>query len=167
MITKMKTKLTPSLAYLIKKGKFDYVNSDITVGNFPKPKSLRTDYKLYHFDRDISSKGAIKQMEKDGYTPADVYELLSWEGWKGNDLVVSLGSVATVDGPRGVAYLDGHGSGRELGLDWFDDDWYADCRFLAVRNSDTKTLSPLPSETLSLSDIEVRVKGKVYKLTEK
>jgi len=160
----MKTKTKLSLKSLIKKGNFQYVNSDITPENFPAPKTLREDYKLYHFNEYISSEDAIKKMEKDGYSAANVYELLSWKEWNGTDWVVALGSVAQVRGSRIVAYLDWDDSSRELFLFGFDGVWNDRCRFLAVRNFDSKAVSPLPSEPLTLS--EITINGERYKLTK-
>lgn len=138
-----KTKI-PKLSSLIKEKKFDYVNSDITDTLFSVPKEIGTDFKLYHFDRYISSEDAIKEMEKDGYKPANIYELLTWTGWNDNDWVVALGSVGKVDGDRRVPYLDGSGSRRDLHLRWFGLGWDALCRFLGVRN--------LSSESVVLGD---------------
>lgn len=136
-----------SLALLIKDRKFDYVDSDITVKNFP-PQEVSTDFKLYHFGRTVSSEAAIKEMKKDGYKPANIYELLLWPDWNGKDWVTALGSVCEVNGRRSVACLSRVGSERFLDLSWFVVDWGGDCRFLAVRNSDSVTLGALPSETL-------------------
>lgn len=138
-----------SLALLIKDRKFDWADSDITVENFPS-QEVSTDFKLYHFDRHISSESAIEKMKKDGYKPANIYELLLLPDWNGKDWVVALGSVCKVHGHRDVAYLYGGDSKRRLNLAWFDGVWHGYCRFLAVRNSDTATLGASPSETLPL-----------------
>jgi hypothetical protein len=45
------------------------------------------------------------------------------------------GSVAKVNGNRNVPYLDRNGSKRNLNLNWWDNDWNANYRFLAVRHS--------------------------------
>jgi hypothetical protein len=169
----MKTKI-PKLSSLIKKQKFDWVNSDITDSLFETPKEISSDYELCHFDRYISSEDAIKEMEKDGYRPANAWELLSWKDWNGTDTtdtVVALGSVGEVVGIRCVPCIDGGGSGRSLYLYWFDDDWFASCRFLRVRNSslkssDTKNkaLGNLDSLTLESAISKVKEAGyKIYK----
>lgn len=134
---------------------FDYVNSDITEDKFPQPKTLRTDYKLYNFDKYISSEDVIEKMKKDGYSPASVYELLKWKDWNKEDFVIALGSVAVIDDHRGVACLDGSGSKRSLHLGGFGIGWGRICRFLAVRNSEisiskTEDSALIPSETLTL-----------------
>lgn len=130
------TNKIPSLSSLIKKGNLGYVNSNITAELFPAPKIIRNDFKLYHFNKRISSEDAVKEMEKDGYAPANIYELLSWKEWNGTDWVVGLGSVHWVDGDRHVPCLTRGGSERILYLSWWDADWDSDCRFLGVRNSE-------------------------------
>lgn len=140
-----------SLALLIKGHKFDYVNSDITVENFPS-QEVSTDFELYHFDRYISSEAAIEEMKKDGYKPANIYELLLWPDWNGKDWVVALGSVCGVGGDRLVACLDGVDSERYLDLGWFGGVCDGGCRFLATKqlSLDTAMLGASPSETLPL-----------------
>lgn len=133
------TKVT-TLADMITAGKYDWVNSDITEANFPMPSLLvlGSDPKLYHFDRDISSKNAIKEMAKDGYRPATIWDLLDY-GAKNPELqrqfpIVALGSVCEVRGFRVVTYLGRNDSKRNLSLYWIGYDWGRVFRFLAVRN---------------------------------
>ena len=128
-----------SLADMITLGHYDWVNSDITEANFPMPANLvlGADPKLYHFDHDISSEKAIKEMDEDGYRPATIWDLLDF-GAKNPELqrqfpIVALGSVAGFGGRRSVAYLSRGGAERNLRLDWFDRGWFRTFRFLAVR----------------------------------
>lgn len=144
-----KTKI-PTLSSLIAKHKFDWINSDITDTLFPQPTEISYDYTLFYFDKYISSKDAIKEMEKEGYRAANIYELLLWEDWNKKDWVIALGSVAEVRGFLGVPSLYVGGSGRSLGLRWFDGDWSSGCRFLAVRNSGLKFSESLKPELGSL-----------------
>lgn len=167
-----------SLKELIKSKKFDWVNSDITKEKFP-PQEISTDFKLFHFDRFLSSKDAIKEMYQEGYRPANIYELLTWKDWNNKDWVVALSSVAEVSGRRSVACLDGSGSGRGLGLGWFNAGWDGSYRFLAVRNLNLKPSESglLPLE-LSTSDhnaeievlesiiTKIRYRGREYKLID-
>ena len=126
---------------------------------------MRGEFKLFHFDRHISSEDVVKEIEKEGYMPANLTELLSYskDGWNNEDWIIALGSVAKVSGDRGVPYLDRDGAGRSLylSLDWWDRGWNGRCRFLAVRNSnsDTKTLEKAlsPSDTMTLKNLEARV----------
>lgn len=160
----------PPLKDLIKG--FDYVNPNITVENFPVPEEIGTDFKLFHFDRYISSDNAIKEMEKEGYKPARLYELLTWKDWNDKDWIVALGSVCEVDGDRRVPCLSRYDSERRLSLDWWGGDWYAFCRFLAVRNGSRKLgSSESPSTSVSLAlghlDAALEIITKAKKLLEK
>src|SRR3989338_249854 len=64
---------TQSLAQMIAAGKYDWVNSDITDQHFPPP-SIPTGLpvmaeiklELLHFNRPISSKEALNEMDKQG-----------------------------------------------------------------------------------------------------
>lgn len=148
------------LSKLIKEKKFDWVNSNITDDLFPVPEKISNKYKLFHFDRYISSENAIKEMEKENYVPANIYELLNWKGWNDKDWVIALGSVGDFDGRRGVPYLNGGGSRRLLNLRWFDLGWDANYRFLAVRNSESKPLSSEKSlGTLVSLTLEKRIES--------
>lgn len=147
-----------TLKQLIEEKKFDYVSSDITEEKFPivdVPKD--TEYTLFQFGR-ISSKDAIKKMEKEGWRAANISELLSWKDWNNKDCVVALGSVAEVGGGRGVPCLDGDGSERSLILHWFDGGWDSVYRFLAMHTSSLKSsetdLGDLESLALRVEKIE-------------
>lgn len=128
------------LAALIKRGNFDYVASSITAEHFPdssaNPMAVEANFKVYHFDRPISSEGIIKEMEKDGYRPVNLRELLAYcqNGWDGTDWVVALGQTWRDGyGDRGAPYAWGGWGGRKLCLFWCDEVWFPFCRFLAVR----------------------------------
>jgi hypothetical protein len=137
---------TLSLSDMIKAGKYDWVNGNITDANFPRTKgkglavgqSAETiDAELIHFNRDISSDSAVAEMDKMGYRPATIEELLAF-GASNPDIqkqfpIVALGSSCVVHGSRRVVYLHGDGSERALDLSWWDDDWRGDYQFLAVR----------------------------------
>jgi len=43
--------------------------------------------------------------------------------------------VVSIDGKRNVSYLWSNSSERNLNLNWFDNDWNSNYRFLAVRMS--------------------------------
>ncbi len=138
------------LSKLIKERKFGWVNSTITDSLFKTPKEISTDFKLFNFDRYISSEDVIKEMEKEGYKPANAWELLSWKDWNEKDWVVALGSVGEVRGLRHVVYLYRYDAKRYLDLSYWVGDWYAGSRFLAVRNSRLSTSEP--ETTLENSD---------------
>jgi hypothetical protein len=151
-----RTKKIPALATLIRRGKFDYVNRDITVDNFP-PQDVRGGYKLFHFNKYFTTENAIAEMAQEGYTPANIYELLSWKEWNGRDFVIALGSVSEVFGDRRVPCLVRDDAERGLDLYWDDCDWDDVCRFLAVRSLELK-----PSENLNSLPLELTVNGITY-----
>lgn len=160
------------LQKLIKTAKFDWTNSDITIENFPEPKEISKDYKVYNFDKIIEADEVIKEIGKDGYCAANIYELLEYakKDWNGKDYIVALGSVGSVDGDRNVACLYGGGSGRYLRLDGLEDSWVELWRFLAVRKvSELGNLEPKPSRELEPLELEfsVKINGVEYKLVKK
>ena len=127
-----------SLADMVAAGKYDYANEHIVAKNFPitGEGTVETELILVHFDHDISSEDAVKEMEQMGLEPAKVEHLMAYgaQHWDGKPkLVAALGSSRVC--PRGyryVPYLLGWRGGRGLGLlDW-GDDWAAVYRFLAV-----------------------------------
>src|SRR3990167_8743105 len=122
----MKTKNT--LQQLIDPWKFDYVNSDITKKNFSLEDRSLDEYKVFHFDKYISSKEVIEEMEKEGYSPANAYELFTWKEWNGKVFVIALGSVAEVDGARRVLCLGKCGSKPQPPPRWVDGGWGGGCR---------------------------------------
>lgn len=132
-----------TLQEMINAGNYGWTNSNITEKNFPislemTGKKVEVSAKLFHFNREISSEDAISEMDKAGYRPATLAEILAL-GEAQPKLqrqfpIIALGSVwRRADGNRDVPSLNVDGSGRRLYLDWFDGDWSADCRFLAVR----------------------------------
>ena len=143
-------KTVTNLSQLIKKNKFDYINSNITDSLFPAPIELRTDYKLFHFDKNLSFDDAVKEMQKEGYEPANIYELLSWNKWNGKDWIVALGSVVKVGDGRSVPCLGEGDSGRSLHLPWWGGGWGARYRFLAVRNLSSDVPLDLESRVQAL-----------------
>ena len=160
-----KTKIQPIMK-LIKNQKFDWVNSNIREGLFETPKEVSGDFKLFHFDKRLSSEDAIKEMEKEGYSPANAWELLNWKDWNNKDFVVALGSVGEVDGSRHVPVLGRDDSKRCLHLIWWVSGWDACCRFLGVRNSELKTSDTGKIYSVTLGHLESRVSEMERKLAE-
>lgn len=118
---------------------FSYVNSNITEENFPDIGCANLeDAKVYDFGKYVSSEYAISEMEKDGYRPANLRELLIWmpTNWNGKDWVVALGQ--SWRGPSGNRYVpclrDWVGE-RSLFLCYLEYGWSASYRFLAFRKS--------------------------------
>ncbi len=156
-----------TLSDLIAEKKLDWVNPDIEKHFTATAVPEDTEYKLFHFDRDISSKDAIEEIKHAGWRAANISELLSWCDWNWKDLVVALGSVAEVRGDRSVPVLYEDDSERFLYLDWFGGYWAARYRFLAVRNSrvpGTSDSSPSDSLTLELEEAIRKCKAAGYQV---
>lgn len=119
-----------SIEELVKLGQYDWSNSDITSGHFPTKRvgKVETNVEFIHFDRNISSDDALKELDKMGYRPAEAHELLAF-GAKYPDVqrefpIVALGSVwRGPDGDRRVVCLSEGGAGRRAGLGLFESDW--------------------------------------------
>lgn len=130
-----------SIPDLLKAGKYDDTNSNITDENFLSAESGKkeVEFGMYHFGKVMdSSEDVIAEMKKDGYRPATMKELLSF-GKKNKNLqkkfpIIALGSVAELGSNRRVGALYGRGCRRYAFLSYFDFDWHDDYRFLAVRN---------------------------------
>lgn len=160
-----------TLKYLISKNKLAWVDSDITEANFPvQPQDKdKVEYKLYSFDRNISSEDAIIEMQKEGYEPTTLRQLLSWKDWNGEDWAVALGSVWRDGyGLRGVPVLGCDVAKRGLYLGWFEGDWGDVSRFLAVRKltKNSKRSASKSLDTLTLDGEVIEIRGVKYKLTE-
>lgn len=125
-----------SLERLISAGNFAYIHPNIIEENFPDVGTDLQEPKVYQFDKYVSSDYVIERMDKDGYRPANLRELLIWmKNWNGRDWVVALGQSCGLDGSRRVLYLCGWGGRRALDLRCLEVDWCAYYRFLAFRKS--------------------------------
>ncbi len=129
-----------SIEELVRLGKYDWSNSDITSAHFPTKRTgkVETKVELVHFDRNISSDDALKELDKMGYRPAEAHELLAF-GAKYPDVqrefpIVALGSVwQGPDGGRSAVCLGRGGAGRGAYLGWLGLGWDDGWRFAAVR----------------------------------
>ncbi len=127
-----------SLKELIAEGNYDYVNREITEKNFPEKEYVSdvNKYKLFYFNKYITSEEAIKEMGE-MYRPATLKELLTF-GIANPELqrefpIIALGSVWVHRfGYRRVPCLDGSSDERRLRLSWYGGDWHGRCRFLGV-----------------------------------
>jgi hypothetical protein len=124
-----------SLAAMIKAGRYDRVNSDITEKHFPvTPGDTDVVIELVHLNRDIFARDAFAELDRSGFRPATLPELLAF-GAKYPEKqrefpIVALGSVWwCCIGDRYVPYV----CERNLNLNWFDRWWSARCRWAAVR----------------------------------
>lgn len=128
-----------TLDQMIAAGSYDWTNSDITAKRFLLSGTGKVAFepKIFHFDRDISSENAIKEMEKDGFRPAKIEELLAYGAILPDEQrkhpIIALGSVTGIGGDRHVPYLDSDDSRRCLDLYWWSCEWLGNDRFLGVR----------------------------------
>ena len=130
---------TKTIKQLIADGKYDWKNSDVNQKNYPIANTTKrtTEIELFHFNRTTSSDEAKKEMDKAGFRPATIKELLTL-GSSNPELqrqfpIIALGSVCRLGFVRFVACLRVGGSGRELDLDYLASDWGDYYRFAAVR----------------------------------
>ena len=131
------------LAEAIKDGTFDWKNGDIVEKNFPnidhESGEQNLMVKLFHFGRDMSSEDAVKAMDKDGFRPATLRELLAYAVKNPDEQrkypIVGLGSFWQHLLVRNVPCLDIDGGERLLYLLWWSYVWVGHYRFLAVRKS--------------------------------
>ncbi len=119
-------------------GRYDWANNDITSKNFPTTQTGKAEVVLepIHFNCYISTKDAPLKLDRMGYRPAELHELLAF-GEKYQNVqrefpIVALGSVWHQRGGRRVPCLYGDSSGRVLGLLWVGRAWPKISRFAAV-----------------------------------
>ncbi len=129
-----------SLANMVRAGNYDWVNSDITEKHFPVKGEGKTEKELHlvHLNRAISSDDAVRELDKMGYAPAKIEDLLalgaSYPELQRQFPIVALGSVwRRLLGHRHVPCLWSYTAERYLRLHWLEGDWREDHRFLAVR----------------------------------
>ena len=123
----------------ITRGNYGWDNSDLTEKKFPVTAEQVGDWewKLFHFDRDISSEEAIRLMKEDGYDAGAIGHILTFgEKYPEEQRkfpIIGLGSVAKVLLHRDVPGLWSDGGERVLDLFLFDGGWRRRFRFLGVR----------------------------------
>ena len=132
-----------TLEEAIDAGKYDLVNDHINNENFPVSpeiigEKINISGKLFHFDRQISSNDVIAKMDKEGYRPATLMELLTL-GILFPDLqkwfpIIALGSswLRTINDPH-VAVLNFINKKRWLFLANSHAGWRAYSRFFGVK----------------------------------
>lgn len=129
-----------SIEKMLELGEYNSLNSKITSKHFPTSRTgkMETEIILIHFNRSISSKEALKEMDKMGLRAAEPHELLAF-GVKYPDVqcqfpIVALGLVwRGPDDSRNVVCLGGVGAKRNTRLYWCEGDWGDYWRFAAVR----------------------------------
>ncbi len=133
---------TKTVEDLVTEGKYDWSNSNVTSENFSCPENgtkIEKNIVLFHFGKEMTSEQVIAKMDKAGYRPGIIHELLAL-GIVQPDLqrefpIIALGSVCLLDGDLVVVDLVESAGERGLGLALFVHDWTAKCRFLGVRKS--------------------------------
>ena len=131
----------PDLAFedRIKRGNYGWRNSDLTEKKFPVTADQvgEWEWKLFHFNRSISSEEAIRLIQEDGFEPAQIGHILTFGEINPEEQrkypIIGLGSVARVDLHRHVPALWRGRDGRKLDLAWFGGGWGDYWRFLGVR----------------------------------
>ena len=132
---------TMTVEEAVKAGKFDWSNENITSSKFPKPrggKKEKRETSVFHFKKGMSSEVVIAEMDKAGFRPGTIWDLLALAVEKPDMQrglpIVALGSDCELDGSRYVAYLCGGPGYRKLSLSCcFDLGWDDYYRFLGVR----------------------------------
>ncbi len=122
---------------------FDWKYDDIVEKNFPNQAhetgEQNLQVKLYHFGKDMSSKDVVSAMDKDGFRPATLRELLAYAVKNPDEqrkyAIMGLGSIWGHGDDRRAPYLYRNGDERKLDLFWWSNSWNGNYRFLAVRNS--------------------------------
>ncbi len=129
-----------SLQTMIKAGKYDWVNQDITEEKFPFVNTgIETaKLQLVHLDRYATNQEVAKEIEEQGFRVAELPWLL-FLGARYPDLqrkfpIIALGSSSVLPGghycvPCLREYWRG---GRHLYLAWYGPSWSKDSRFLVT-----------------------------------
>lgn len=133
---------TKSVEQAIAEGSYDRRHYGISVESFPISskvygKKFEVSARLFHFDRDIMSKEVITEMDKVGFRPGTLMDLLAL-GTQYSEMqrtfpIAAVGSVWRYGLLiRCVPCLKVEGSSRELSLDYFVNNWDARWHFLGV-----------------------------------
>lgn len=131
---------TKTVEQMVEAGTYDWKNKDINSENFPvnRRESGKVEVHLIHFNRFISSDDATKELDRMGFRPAELPELLALGAKQPDEQrkypIVVLGSAWQHPlGFRLVPALWHGGHERDLDLCWFGDEWRESFRFAAVR----------------------------------
>lgn len=133
--------VNPDLAFedRITRGNYGWRNSYLTEKKFPVTADQvgEWEWKLFHFNRSISSEEAIRLMKEDGYDAGQIGHILTFGEINPEEQrkfpIIGLGSVAKVNLYRHVPALWSDDGLRRLSLRWFGRDWNGHYRFLGVR----------------------------------
>lgn len=130
-----------SLSEAIAAGEYDDVNDNITAEHFPVSyASTKTvNIALVHRNRVVQSEDIFAEMDREGYRPATIWELLAlgaeYPDLQRNFTIFALGSIAIVgmDGFKGVVYLGHWRKKRGINLLLLHLPWHRCARFAFVR----------------------------------
>ena len=133
--------IEPDLAFedRITRGNYGWRNSDLTEKKFlvTADQVGEWEWKLFHFNRRISSEDAFGLIQEDGFEPGQIGHILTFGEINPEEQrkypIIGLGSVAEVLLDRFVPVLWYDDDRRGLCLSWFDRYWGDRCRFLGVR----------------------------------
>lgn len=127
---------------LVKNGKYDDVHRDITSKHFPSNEKGQVEVPIYlvNFNHEISSEGALRELDRQDLRPATLKELLALGSQnlnlQGKNWIAALGSTwRLLEGDIGVPYLYIPEAHRKLYLftfDWSEHNWVMGWRFAAV-----------------------------------
>ncbi len=131
---------TKTVEQLTADGEYDWSNDGITSKNFPLPEEGKIEEReisLFHFNQTMTSGEVTTEMDKEGFRPATIHELLglgiSQSDFQREFPIIALDSVCFVGSRRHVTELYGIDDERGLGLRWFGLDWNDYYRFAGVR----------------------------------
>ncbi len=134
-----------NLEQMILAANYGHVNSDITPVSFPVRGSGTATLiaQLFHLDPSASHQDVVREMEKVGFRPANIEELIAYgtimpnEQWELD--IIGFGSIGQLDQIEGrwiygVPRIFRASQGCELNLTAFGyRDWPKEVRFLGVR----------------------------------
>lgn len=132
-----------TIEQVIVEGKYIQIDDNIFSKDFPVSaekigKKIEVSAKLFWFNSIISSNDAISEMDKAGYRPATIMELLFFgilfPEPQRQFTIVALGSTGIFGvGHPYSPYLKDNRFERQLCLGFFAGSWVYNCRFLAIR----------------------------------
>lgn len=132
------------LENLFKRGRYLFPEDDITSKNFPQKKKGKVEVcvELISFEKQLSKTGVTKELNRRGYRPADIWELLTLGAkYRKVSSAIALGSI--IDGSRFRNKVPGkwypkffsNGSERCIGLFPLFLEWRSGIPFAAVRKN--------------------------------
>jgi hypothetical protein len=137
-----------SVEEMLEASQYDWVYRPISGENFPAlgGGEIRVSARLFYFEGK-KSREIISEIEKAGYRPANIFELLAlgkeYPELQKSFRIVALGTVW--ENERGfsrvpILFFRGEEI-RSLSLSWFTYDWSQEHRFLGIKKTKNKTSS--------------------------